>query len=218
MLVVPNSTLQANIDAACNFIEQGLVPGKRSIIGIAGPPASGKTTLAEAIVERINAMQTDIVPKCSLVSMDGYHLDNASLEEKGLLAKKGAPETFNVEGFCEAVKNLSNTNSVAYYPGFDRDLDQTIDNVVAVHPQTSIIIVEGNYLLLNISPWNVLKKMFSSTIFLGVERHILEQRLHQRWATYGLDPRVAEQRILLNDMVNAELVLQDSQKADLYSR
>ena len=215
---MPKSTLRANIDAACNFIEQGLVPGKRSIIGIAGPPASGKTTLAESIVERFNATQTDIVPKCSLVSMDGYHLDNPSLKEIGLFAKKGAPETFNVEGFCRAVKRLSNTNSVAFYPGFDRDLDQTIDNAVAVHPKTPIIIVEGNYLLLNISPWNVLKKMFSSTIFLGVERHILEQRLHQRWARYGLDPRVAEQRILLNDMVNAELVFNDSQTADLYLR
>ena len=117
------TTLKADVDQICNLIAGKMADRERMLIGIAGPPASGKSTLAAAVVDRLNADHVQEVPHAALLPMDGYHLDNRLLEASGLLARKGAPETFNAHGFCQAVHKLAEPGVEGFFPTFDRQLD-----------------------------------------------------------------------------------------------
>ncbi|MDJ0832774.1 MAG: uridine kinase [Gammaproteobacteria bacterium] len=209
------NTLEQDVNLVCALIETRAQAGIRSIIGIAGPPASGKSTLAEAVVQQLNQESDSPVPRATLLPMDGYHLDNRILEARGLLPRKGAPETFDAYGFCAAVKLLAVTRREIYLPEFDRQLDLAIANSIVIHPETPVIVVEGNYLLLKTEPWSSLLDVFMATVFVSPSIESLRERLQQRWIDHGHDPQAAMLRATENDLVNAELILRDSGKADL---
>ena len=103
-----------------------------------------------------------------------------------------------------------------YYPKFDRQLDLAIANAVTIQPQTRLVVVEGNYLLLNSEPWSSLREVFTATVFLSPTLEVLEERLVSRWLTHGLDAEAAYQRATSNDIPNARLVLAQSGDADLH--
>ncbi len=77
----------------------------RYIVAIAGPPASGKSTLSEAVSGQINLIRGE--PICAVVAMDGFHLDNSVLDARGLRLRKGAPETFDAEGFVRLIRRVA---------------------------------------------------------------------------------------------------------------
>ena len=207
--------IEQDVKHVCDLIAARRQAGARMIVAIAGPPASGKSTLAEAVVQSLNTDQGSGIPQATLVPMDGYHLDNRVLEARGLLAKKGAPETFDAVGFCKAIKGLQSAQHEVFHPKFDRQMDLAIANAIAVHPETPIVVVEGNYLLMDSDPWNALADVFALTVFVSPTLEELESRLQQRWIKHGLDPVTALQRATGNDLPNAELVLGKSRKADL---
>jgi len=210
-----DSTLEQDVEMVCDLVRSEGTYGGRTIIGIAGPPASGKSTLAEAVVQALNTREPSIIPRAALLPMDGYHLDNRILESRGLLARKGAPETFNANGFCDAVKRLSVATRESFHPKFDRQMDLSIANAITIHPETPVVIVEGNYLLLNSDPWSTLVDVFAATVFVSPPLDDLKDRLQQRWINHGLDPAAAMQRATGNDLPNAELVLRESREADV---
>ena len=210
-----SNTLQQDVERVCELALAKSQGGVRAIIGIAGPPASGKSTLAEAVVQHLNKDDESSIPTASLLPMDGYHLDNHLLESRGLLARKGAPETFNAHGFCEAVKRLPAAKRETFHPRFDRQLDLAIANSISIHQDTRIVIVEGNYLLLKTDPWSSLIDVFAATVFVCPPIDILRDRLEQRWIDHGLDPESAMSRATNNDLVNAELIIRESSKADI---
>jgi pantothenate kinase len=199
----------------CELIEERGQASRRTIVAIAGPPASGKSTLAENVVNKLNQDASSEIPKAVLLPLDGYHLDNRILEASGLLARKGAPETFDSVGFCEAIYNVATSNRKTYHPLFDRRLDLSVAKAIEVHPSTEIIVVEGNYLLLERYPWISIRKEFALTVFVNPPKEVLCDRLQERWVQHGLEPAAANLRVAENDMVNAELVVQCSSKADL---
>lgn len=199
----------------CDLILSRVEPGARTIVGIAGPPASGKSTLADAVVCALNEQKPSSVPCATLVPMDGFHLDNCVLETRGLLARKGAPETFDALGFCSAIKNLASTRHEYFLPKFDRKMDLAIANAIAVHPDTPIVVVEGNYLLLDEEPWVSLKDVFTATVFVSPTLETLRTRLQERWIGHGLDPKSALRRATQNDIPNAQLILKTSRQADV---
>lgn len=209
------SSLERDVDQVCDLVNERARNDARTIIGIAGPPASGKSTLAESVVHALNLEKKTPIPRAALLPMDGYHLDNRILESRGLLARKGAPQTFDAVGFCEAVKALSDMEREAFHPRFDRQLDLAVANAIAILPHTPIVVVEGNYLLLKFEPWSSLEDVFAATVFVAPTMEELRDRLRDRWIKHGLTHASAMQRTATNDMPNAELVLGQSRKADL---
>lgn len=184
----------------------------RYILAIAGPPGAGKSTFAEALLAAVEAR---VPGRAALVPMDGYHFDNAVLVERGLLARKGAPETFNVDGLAHDLARIRLGGREVAVPVFDRGLDLARGSARIIHPAQSLIFVEGNYLLLDAKPWSELKPLFDRSLMLRVEEEELRRRLIQRWLDYGLSAEAARQRAEANDLVNARAVIHGSRPADV---
>ena len=184
--------------------------GRRLLIAIAGPPAAGKSSLAAAFVTRLNR---DTQRAC-LVPMDGFHLDNRILLARGLLARKGAPETFDAAGFIHAIRRLV-TDDEVIVPIFDRTHDTAIAGAQSVSADIRIAVVEGNYLLLNDPPWAELPRLWDLSIYLDVPVAEIERRSIQRWLDHGMTPKDAEARARSNDLPNAVRVSENSKLADI---
>lgn len=179
-------------------------PG-RFMLAVAGPPASGKSTLAAALAASLGA-------GAKVVPMDGFHLDNAVLDQRGHLSRKGAPHTFDVGGLTHCLTRIK-AGEVVAIPVFDRDLELARAGADVIGPDDRVIVVEGNYLLLDQPDWRPLRDLFDLSLLIRVPEDILIARLRQRWADFGKpDP---EAWIAGNDLPNARLVLAESRGADL---
>ena len=184
---------------------------RRFLVAIAGPPASGKSTLAEALNDYLNGIE-DL--RSVVVPMDGFHLDNDRLDELGLRHRKGAPETFDFEGFAHLLRRLRTSDQPIYYPTFDRSLDKAIAGQGVVNPDDQVVLVEGNYLLLDEKPWSQIKPLFDHSVFLNTPMDVLETRLIQRWLDHDHSSEEAKARALSNDLPNATRVCARSVKTD----
>ena len=187
-------------------------PGCRKVIGIVGPPGSGKSTLAAELVERLNLVRPE---QAALVPMDGFHMDNATLDRAGLHAVKGAPQTFDVAAFIATLRALRPSGVTGATPIFDREQDCTIPAARKLVADVEILVVEGNYLLLSEPPWCGVGKLLDATIALKPTLAALEQRLMARWLSYGFPHEIAYRKTHENDLRNARLVLEKSTAATL---
>ncbi len=187
--------------------------GERTLVAIAGPPASGKSTLAAGLVDAVVAR--DGAGAAALVPMDGYHLDNTDLEARGLSEVKGAPQTFDAEAFVALIRKIRTDDGPIGYPLFDRALDATVPDAGVLAAGTPLVVVEGNYLLLQDGVWSELADLFDLTVFLSAPLSELRARLVERWLSYGLSPTEAEARAEGNDIVNAKHVIAKSAPAYL---
>jgi pantothenate kinase len=183
----------------------------RFMVGIAGAPASGKSTLAEQLCDALVAKgETAIV-----VPMDGFHYDDAILNARGHRARKGAPHTFDAAGFEVLLKRIKACEKDIAIPVFDRNMELARAGADIVDDKARFIVVEGNYLLLNQEPWNRLKPLFDFTVYLNVPLDELEQRLINRWLGLGFDMDYARNWIASNDILNIREVIDNSAPADL---
>ena len=173
------------------------------IIWLTGLSGAGKSTVAEIVA---NSMNENLM-KTSLVPMDGFHLDNKTLKRVNLLDRKGAPETFDVKGFTELIKNLGYKKSIRA-PLFDRSSDEVVKNARKIPAEQEYIVAEGNYLLLNKDSWRDLYSYWDYKVFLSVESSILKSRLIERWLDENHTYSEAEAKVLKNDLVNADIVNQ----------
>ncbi len=190
----------------------GLATGHaRFVVAIAGPPGAGKSTWAGRLVDELNRKE----PRAVLVGMDGYHYDNRVLIERGLLERKGAPETFDVEGLLADLRRIAAARVAVAVPVFDRTADLARAAAAVVPADRQIILVEGNYLLLDEPAWRDLAALVDWSVFLAVPNAELENRLVRRWLDHGLSPKAAKNRARANDMANADIVNARSLPADL---
>lgn len=188
-----------------------LLDGKpRVLVAMCGGPASGKSTLSAEVARRMNGQRRKTV----VVPMDGFHLDNAILEERGLRPRKGAPETFDAQGFVNLVSRISQGGEV-FYPTFDRARDISIAGSGVVPHDAEVVLVEGNYLMFDEDPWRSLAAIWDYTVRLDVPLADLRARLIQRWLNHGLSRAAATRRAESNDIPNSERVIAKALPVDL---
>ncbi len=179
----------------------------RYLFGIVGPPGSGKSTLAASLGGELGA---------PVVAMDGFHLSNAELTERGLLDVKGAPETFASNAFVDLVRALRWPAHGVSCPTFDRTIEEPVPDQVRVVPSDRVVIVEGNYLLLEGAPWNELARLFDAVAYLDVPSDVRVERLVARHVEFGRARSEALDFVLRSDEVNARRVERARARADLY--
>jgi len=182
----------------------------RFLTALAGPPGAGKSTLAAAVVAALG-------PGAKAVPMDGFHYDDAVLTARGALARKGAPDTFDVTGFLHLLRRLRVEDEVAI-PLFDRDLEISRAGADIVTRDDRLLVVEGNYLLLDEPPWVQAAPLFDLTVWIDVAEAELDRRLLARWAHYGKTPEAARAWIDGNDLPNIRRVVSGSRAADVVLR
>lgn len=183
-----------------------LVPDAgRAVLGIAGAPGAGKTTLAEALVARIAADRgPDVVAH---VPMDGFHLADVQLERLGLRDRKGAPETFDAAGYAALLRRLrTDTDRPVYAPGFERTLEQPIAGAVVVPPATRLVVTEGNYLLLRRPEWREVRRELDEVWWVETDDPTRIRRLIARHLRFGKETHAAHAWVREVDEANTALL------------
>jgi len=185
---------------------------ERTIVAIAGPPGSGKSTIAASIVDELNSGESG---SAAVLGMDGFHYDDRVLNARGLRARKGAPETFDVAGLEHLLSRLrQNSEAEIAVPVFDRAIEISRAGALIIPRSTRFVIVEGNYLLLKPLPWANLFRYYDMTVCLQVDDGVLRERLQARWRLLGLDHDQVQTKVFQNDLPNALLVRSQSQSPD----
>ncbi|GAA4937481.1 nucleoside/nucleotide kinase family protein [Actinoplanes utahensis] len=197
---------------------RGLTGGRRAVLGIAGPPAAGKTTLAAELVTALAAAPPpghgpDWVAH---VPMDGYHLADVELTRLGLRDRKGAPETFDAWGYAALLRRLhEDRDEIVYAPGFERVLEQPIAGSIGVPPTARLIVTEGNYLLLDDPRWTPVRELLTEVWYTDLEPGERLRRLVERHVRFGKERAAAESWANGTDERNATLIAATRDRADL---
>jgi pantothenate kinase len=174
-------------------------PG-RALLGITGPPAAGKSTLAERLREELGAA-------AAYVPLDGFHLAHQLLVENGLVERKGAPDTFDAAGYVALLRRLRDpVEGVVYAPRFDRDIEDSIANAIPVPPDVPLVITEGNYLLLRSGPWAQVADLLDEVWYIELAEDTRLRRLIGRHMEFGRDSAEARDRATGSDQRNAVLI------------
>lgn len=183
--------------------------GERRLVGLAGAPGSGKTRLSVALVQLLG-------DTAAHVPMDGFHLADVQLAGRGLLDRKGAPETFDAWGYAALLRRLRERPSYTVYaPGFERDLEQPIAGAIAVEPEADLVVTEGNYLLIDEPQWRDVRAQLDTVWYVLTEEPLRRERLLARHVGFGKSMDEAVAWIQRVDAPNARLVQATRARADL---
>jgi len=183
---------------------------ERVIIGLIGKPGAGKSSLSKYLLKHLPKETTALVP------MDGYHLSNAQLKTLGRADRKGAPDTFDVNGYVELLMRIkANTKDEINFPIFHREIEESIAAEGVVHPYTTLVLTEGNYLLVESDGWAGVADSLTESWFVDVDNDKRMARLVARHIKYGKSPEAAHAWANGTDQRNAELIETTRMKADV---
>jgi len=181
---------------------------RRTILGIAGPPGGGKSTLAQAVVAAVGSGAVR-------VPMDGFHLAQAELVRLGRRERMGAPDTFDALGYIALLRRLrERTEDVVYAPEFRREIEEPIAGAIAVPPEVPLVVTEGNYLLL----WDEVRALLDEAWYVEMEEATRLEWLIARHVEFGKTPEEAEAWVMRSDQRNADVVAGTRDRADLVVR
>ncbi|MEV6201791.1 nucleoside/nucleotide kinase family protein [Streptomyces sp. NPDC051771] len=183
--------------------------GRRRVLGVAGPPGAGKSTLAGRLVERLDGLAV-------LVPMDGFHLAGAELARLGRADRKGAPDTFDAAGYAALLARLRapEPGVVVYAPAFDRALEEPVAGSVPVPPGTPLVVTEGNYLLHDAGGWAAVRPLLDEVWYADLPDAVRVPRLVDRHVAFGRTRAEAEAWVRRSDEANARLVARNRHRAD----
>lgn len=194
------------VDRAARLLERG----DRRILGLAGPPGGGKSTLAEAL-KAIFGERAVIVP------MDGFHLAQVELERLGRADRKGAPDTFDAAGYVALLRRLRDpvAGETVYAPAFRREIEEPVAGAIAVPAEVPLVITEGNYLLVDEGPWADVRALLDEAWYVGGDDTQRRERLVARHMTFGRDETAARAWVENTDEPNARRIAATASRADL---
>ncbi|KAJ8103522.1 P-loop containing nucleoside triphosphate hydrolase protein [Lipomyces tetrasporus] len=211
-------------DLASHCIEllESAPADQRVLIAVSGIPGSGKTTLGNAVYQRVNNLWNDRSGTriAAFVPMDGFHLTRETLASmpnaEEAIARRGAPFTFDPNGLLLLVEGLrrplDSESKSLFAPSFDHAVKDPVEDDIEILPTDRIVIIEGNYLHLQDEPWHQIAGLMDELWFVRVEREIARQRIIHRHIEAGIakDEGEAAKRADENDLVNGDYIIQHS--------
>jgi pantothenate kinase len=181
-------------------------PG-RALLGVAGAPGAGKSSLAATLA--------GVVPGSVVVPMDGFHRTTADLARLGWVAERGTPRTFDADAFVALLRRLR-AGEAARAPAFDRSCEEPVADAIDVPAEARLVIVEGNYLLLETGPWDEIKALLDEIWYVEIPEDLRLERLVARHVRFGRTASAARARVTTgSDAANARLVEASRSRADL---
>jgi pantothenate kinase len=184
----------------------------RLMLGVAGPPGSGKTAFATILVAVVNAEASDDL--AVLVGLDGWHYSNEYLathfidrdgQRIALSSIKGVPETFDAAGAYSYLSEIRRGGHVSF-PVYSRRLHEPVPRGGSVDSHHKIVVVEGNYLLMDEDSWRPIRGLFDIRMFISAPRDILIASLTERHQRGGKTPEATARQVRMVDLPNAERV------------
>ncbi len=186
--------------------------GGRAIIGVAGIPGAGKSTLARAVVDELEAAGTP----AAYLPMDGFHLSAADLALRGLAERKGAPETFDVDGYAALLRDVRDGSGRAVMaPDYDRAIHDVVPDRLVIAPRTRVVVTEGNYLGLDAPGWSAVRPLLDELWAVDVPWAVARARLVERRVATGRSRDDAVAWVDTVDAANARLVAPTIERADV---
>ena len=182
-------------------IQTLLQRGQRQILGIVGPPGAGKSTLSL----KLRALFPDI---SQIVPMDGFHLANVELQRLGRAGRKGAPDTFDADGYAALLQRLRHQrpDEIVYAPEFRREIEEPIAGAIPIFPDRPLLIAEGNYLLLDQGPWAPVAALLDQCWYVDVDPATRLERLVARHIQFGRTRQQALEWVQVTDDPNARVI------------
>lgn len=185
---------------------------QRAVLGICGAPGAGKSTIAARIAAGLGSSAV-------VVPMDGFHLANRELETLGRRDRKGAPDTFDGDGFADLLRRLRHqTDVVARAPVFQREIEEPIAGAIQIRRDVPLVVTEGNYLLLDREPWSRVRPLLDECWFIEGPDDERVRRLIARHVEFGKSPDDAHAWVHRSDEANARVIRATRSRADLIVR
>ena len=176
------------------------VPAGIRLLGITGAPGVGKSSFAASL-------------NLPVVPMDGFHYADAELLRRGLGARKGAPETFDAEGYAVLLRRIRAGERDVVAPAFERGLEQPLAGALWV-PPTGTVVTEGNYLLLDQARWRAVRAQLDVVWHLRIDDEVRRERLIARHVEFGKTLDEARAWVARVDDANAALVEAAAARSD----
>lgn len=197
-----------SFEAALEAARKLIVPGERRILGLTGQPGAGKSTLTKLLLEELGSA-------AAYLPLDGFHLDNVILHERGAFERRGAPDTFDADGYVHLLQRLRKPyEEPVYAPELDRVTDRAIAGLIQIPSTTPLVITEGNYLLVDDDRWRPVRSLLDESWYVDLDENVRIERLVRRHEQFGKSPDAAFAWSTGPDQTNAELIASTRLLAD----